>query len=705
MVKTPKIKWLGVLFYLFLQIVALVSGRGLGQSNAETLFFPGRGLEGYREFLKNFEEQKLLLVKATFPSELDETLYENFRKTIENLREEYTDIEILTFFDIYRASLKQDDLKTIREFSQNKPDLQLKFVGPDSLVFLTVFDPQTPPERIRSFISRLQTQEFFSHLKLQMAGLPYINDLLDQYSRAINTQLFPILFLVVFLATLGFTRNLLTSLALFVPALGSLNLTLAFVKLFYSSMNMVTCIVPLLIFVLNLSLALHFFYAFLEFGSFRRALHEKKAPFLLMVSTTAIGFGSLAVSDIPAIRQFGILSFPAILISAALTFLWAYSVFPWRIQENAKDHLEWIPLRFFSRTWRLSTIAVLILVLTPASFLAFPKIPLNTDATSYFSKRSEIEKNIRALENEVLGVPILEIDLSKKDHSEFAYEDLLTLDQLESDLLQEFGGRRKILSANQLVKEANYLYTGEKKLPPFEISYWTLKSQAVPSVQRQYPKSSHYRLTLFGPTMDFKPYQGELNRVRKILDRFPQFQTVSSGAYYQIMRAQSSLIWILTVTFILRLLIIALLFYVYFRSLRLLVIFLLGNEVPVLACVLFLWICRYSLNVATVMVFPVSVGIVVGNTIHVIDALTKRKSPSFEEYFKTIVIPVLIGSLTLVLGFALLGFYGFVPIQQFGTALAFTVFLGMFSALYLVPTLVTKSSDLRRVLSGKETQT
>ncbi|MCE9624579.1 MAG: hypothetical protein K8R69_03855, partial [Deltaproteobacteria bacterium] len=108
---------------------------------------------------------------------------------------------------------------------------------------------------------------------------------------------------------------------------------------------------------------------------------------------------------------------------------------------------------------------------------------------------------------------------------------------------------------------------------------------------------------------------------------------------------------------------------------------------------------RFSLNIATVMVFPVAIGIVVGNTFHIIHALTKRQLPTFEEYFNTIVIPVLIGTMTLVLGFAVLSFYGFVPIQQFGGALAFTVFMGMISALYIVPSLITKSTDLRGFLS------
>jgi predicted RND superfamily exporter protein len=698
-------KWLGILFYLALQVMAVASWRGLGQGNGETLFFSEKGLKSYQEFLKNFEEQKPLLVKATFPSSLDEAGYQGFRRAVQGLKDEFPDVEIVTVFDAYRPSLKQDDLKTIREFLTGKPDLSFHFVGPDHLVFLATFADDVTPGRVRAFVSRLQNQEFFGRLKLQMAGLPYINDRLDLYSEDINTQLFPILFLVVFLATLAFTRDFLTSLVLFVPALGSLNLTMALVKWLYASMNMVTSVVPLLIFVLNLSLAFHFFFAVREYGSFRRAFSEKRAPFLLMIAATAIGFGSLSVSDIPAIRQFGILSFPAILLSAALTFLWAACVFPSRAQkkvrESTANRQDGIPVRLFERAWKRSAILAIALILTAAGLVVLTRIPINTDVTTYFPKKSGLEKSIRGLESELMGVPILEVVLSKGG-GELSYDDLLAVDRLESDLLEASGGRRRILSANALVKEANYVYTGEKRLPPLEISYWTLKSQAIPSLQLQYPRSPFYRLTYFGPTMDDRPYRDELDRIRKILDRYPQFQATFNGIYNQIMKSQSPLIWILVATFLLRLLVIAVLFHAYFRRPKLLAVFLLSNELPVLACVLFLWACRFSLNVATVMMFPVSIGIVVGNTIHIIHALAKKERPSFEIYVRTVGVPVLIGSCTLVLGFAVMGFYGFVPIRQFGTSLAFTVFCGMLSALYLVPTLVTKSADLRRVLSRKE---
>ncbi|MCE9624921.1 MAG: hypothetical protein K8R69_05630, partial [Deltaproteobacteria bacterium] len=485
--KNKKIHWLGVFIYLIFQVFALFFMRGLEHRNMETLFFSGKGLKDYRQFLNTFKEQKTILVKTNFPKGLTEAGYQDFETALRNLREKFPEVEVLGFFDVYKLAVKKDELSSVQEFIRNKPDLHLKFVGPDYLVFLSVFKEDVSPKEIQSFISQLQAQPFFSGQKVQIAGLPYINYLLDQYSGDIKTKLFPILFAVVFLATLLFTRDFLSSLILFIPALGSLSLTLAFTRQIYSSMNMVTSIVPLLIFVLNLSLAFHFYFAFLEYGSMRRALREKKIPFLLMVSTTAIGFGSLALSDIPAIREFGVLSFLSILLSSGLTFLWAYSLFPWRIEKEPKNLLAWVPASLFYNTWSRRIIVLLSLLLIPSSIWFFPKIPLNTDATSYFPKKSGLQENIRAVERELLGIPIAEVELLKKDRGEIDYDDLLILDKLENEILRDLEGHGGIISANQVIEEANYLYTGEKKLPPFELSYDTLKSQTLPVFQRQYP--------------------------------------------------------------------------------------------------------------------------------------------------------------------------------------------------------------------------
>ena len=169
------------MLFLALQPAAIFYTRGLEQRNSETLFFSGQGLKAYHEFLGHFKEQKLLLVKVKFPA-LDEAHYAGFEEAIQGLRERFPNVEILTFFDIYRFSLKQDDLETIRDFLARKPEIQLKFVGPDYLVFFAAFDEQRSAGEARDFISQLQAQDFFHRQKVQMAGLPYINYLLDQYS-------------------------------------------------------------------------------------------------------------------------------------------------------------------------------------------------------------------------------------------------------------------------------------------------------------------------------------------------------------------------------------------------------------------------------------------------------------------------------------------------------------------------------------------
>src|SRR5262249_38443671 len=118
MVAKQKIIWWGVLLYLVIQGLAIASIGKLEQRNAETLFFYGKGVREHREFLKHFQEQKLILVKTSFPAGLDQERYQAFENNLQALRNKFPDVELVTFFDIYRISVKQDDLKTILDFVQ-----------------------------------------------------------------------------------------------------------------------------------------------------------------------------------------------------------------------------------------------------------------------------------------------------------------------------------------------------------------------------------------------------------------------------------------------------------------------------------------------------------------------------------------------------------------------------------------------------------
>ena len=118
----------------------------------------------------------------------------------------------------------------------------------------------------------------------------------------------------------------LTGAVLIVAAFGE-GLVLAMVNAFGIMMNAVFSVMAPLVFVLTVSAGVHlvnYFYQQRRDGSegaVDRALRAGWVPCTLAAITTAIGLGSLLVSDIVPVRQFGMISSIGVLITTGLLFL------------------------------------------------------------------------------------------------------------------------------------------------------------------------------------------------------------------------------------------------------------------------------------------------------------------------------------------------------------------------------------------------
>ncbi len=692
-----RIQHFGVAFYIMVHVVAAIYALSLDQRNREQLFLSKTSIGEYNDFLSRFEEPQLLAVKLTYPK-LDEILYQKSIQALNQLRKNHPELQVLTLYDVYKHKIPENKLISIRDFLEQHPQLNLPDLGENSLALLCFFEEGVSSTKIHQVIKALEKGEVFPEAQVTFSGLPYINYLLDFYSTGIKYRLFPLLFVLIFLFILLLTRRFLTSFLLFIPGFGAMISTLAYIKTFFVEMNLITSIAPLVAFVLNLTLAFHIYFTCLESGNIRKALKKKLMPISLMVVTTVIGFGTLTLSNIEAIRQFGFISAVTILVSAVLTLLWSFCVFEWSIQKQhpMPFHPKWS--RLFSKTLNQKIIIMSSFVVVILASVLYPKISVNTDATTYFPEESQVVKNLKQMREEFSGLPILELVLSKTKNQELQYEDLKEIDRLETELAKSLGGR--IISANQVIKEVNLLYTGARELPLFKLSYDANRSQVHPLFRENYPVDTKYRITLIGDPSSNKAYQKKLEKINQQFEKYPQYQVEYNGTYYHLMKAQPFLIDTLMKSFSLSLIVISLIFYLYVRSFRVLFAFIFANILPLAAGVIFIYGAGFSFNVATVMVFSIALGIVVDSTLHVVHSLRDSERISYQEYFDTTVIPIIISSLTLIFSFSIFLLDHFVPIQQFGTTLAIALLVALWVDLEVMPTLVIDSNRLKQHFDG-----
>jgi uncharacterized protein len=133
--------------------------------------------------------------------------------------------------------------------------------------------------------------------------------------------IFAIILLLLLLAFRCLKTTLVTALAI---SLGLL-WTLAVLSVLGRPLNMVSVIVPPLILTLGLSYAVHLLAEFFSVDSETdtvdgrlRSLRRASLPLVLCGATTAAGFAALGVSEIPAVREFALLSALGVMISILL---------------------------------------------------------------------------------------------------------------------------------------------------------------------------------------------------------------------------------------------------------------------------------------------------------------------------------------------------------------------------------------------------
>ncbi len=179
----------------------------------------------------------------------------------------------------------------------------------------------------------------------RLAGPPIDGIAIDQLSIeslesfALPSAILSLLLCWICLRSLWFTLPLVA-----VAAIGQ-GVVVAAVYYTGASMNAVLILLPPLVFVLAISAGVHLVHYFYEERRNRNtqdptmaALRKGWLPTTLAAATTAIGLGSLLVSDVGPVRQFGVLGPLGVLLSSLLVLIVLPGAMQWWPRHQALPH-------------------------------------------------------------------------------------------------------------------------------------------------------------------------------------------------------------------------------------------------------------------------------------------------------------------------------------------------------------------------------
>ncbi|MCO4792077.1 MAG: hypothetical protein KC493_00075 [Bacteriovoracaceae bacterium] len=656
-----------LILLLFLTAFTAWFSSDIKQLNPETLFLTKESAGEYLKFKEKFNESDHLVASINFSGDQDAV---EKLTSIEKLKESFSS---LTFI--------------IPDFNKREigPKMTLKLIGPNHVGFMAIGKKESGA--FKKLITELKNKKGW-----RLSGLPYTNYMLDSYSKNIQEKLFPFMFILSFILCLLITRNFPASIFIFVPSLFSALFSLASIKLIFGSMNMVTSIVPLLSFSIIFSLGFHLYYSLVEYQDFKTALNRKKKPISLMLFTTSIGFGALLTSKIPVIAHFGILVAGMTFLSAIFSILFFYTGEEVLLKYGIRKwmNVKSLPEKWFSKGSPYSFIIILSALLLGGGSYVYFKLPVLTDATRYFPDDSGVRKEMDWVSQNVAGFPLYNFVL--KSNSDETFQKIQKMEVIEGELRSEFDFASNLVSPVSLTRDANLFYSGNHQIPENKFAFFALYSRMPDSLKDSYPLEKDYRMTIMGKSLNVTEYNQNLGRLEKFFkDNGIVYST--NGLYHQLMSSQDEMIKTLFKSFGLSVALVSLLAFFFFKKLRILFIFLLVNTVPVFFSFIFMWLAGLSINIATVMTYSISIGLVVDSSFHVLHSLGEGRT-SFKEYVKTTVNPILASSFIFILSFSSFASNDFLPIREFGVILAFILLIGMFMDLFVLPTLFLGDKDI-----------
>ena len=552
----------------------------------------------------------------------------------------------------------------------------------------------------------------------RLAGADVITHDLDSGSRRALGLFAPLVLaamcLVLYVASREWRAVAVSLAAIVMASLGSLGL-LAWAG---QPLNLVVVTMPPILAVVTITQVMHILAKYHDLaapagpvdragriGWWLVALRETFRPNLLCAVSTAIGFASLGTSQIPPVRDLGLLTAAGIVLSFALS----YTVFPALLGTSARvlprgsgAHPWWTFERAEAYTAWLGRHSTAIFAVAGVAFvLALGGLRLlraESHILELFHSKDRVPLNYRAIERNLIGLTPIEVvvegepEVLLKDSMLDAYRDLL-----ERTLREE----PQVKQVVSILLEPTRGRTLEFTLPHAELRN-ALATEGVPegiqTFLRVEGRRYVLRTTLLAATESSNACQALVDRMRARIARIIPASASArvTGTSALLIEGQVLLLRTQIWSFATAFAAIALVILIAFRSLPLALLALPPNLVPVAMTLGLMGFAKIPLNTATVTVAGIGLGLVMDDTIHILhNWLLHRRAGATSKIAVTralaeIFHPAVMTSMSFGVGFGVFIFAPFRPTTYFGLLIAATALTGMLCDVVLFPALLLR---------------
>jgi len=592
---------------------------------------------------------------------------------------------------------------------------------------------------------RSTIKQYSSHGEFYLGGIPMIaNDVVDFVKSDLKIFGISILIFLIIALFIIFKQYLLVLLPIITCSF-SVIITAGIFSIFSWEVTVISSNFISLQLILTMAITIHLIVRYRELVKKHLKLNQKDLilktvsqmvlPCFFTVITTIAGFSSLILSDLLPVINFGWMMSVGVSISLLLTFI----LFPIllvrfdKLSPNFSFEKKFnLPKVFANLTKRYSqTILVISFSILIFSFYGISQLKVENSFIDYFKSNTEIHKGMKVIDQQLGGTTILDVTLDFKEKNDNKIsnapykgdEDFDDFDDLFSELEEENSDPKywftkdkmnkieklhdhldnmdetgKVLSFATILKTGRLLNNG-KDLDSVQLAllYEKLSPEYKKIILDPYISTEHNQARVTLRVKDSDPSLRRNDLIKKINETSYKAVDVNKDQLKlsNILILYNNMLQSLFKSQILTLGIVIIvlfsMFFILFRSFKISLIALFPNLLSIGSVLGLMGTLNISLDMMTITIAAISMGIAVDNTIHYIfrHRIEFNKTKSYDQAMSlahmSIGYALYYTTLTIIVGFSILVFSNFIPSIYFGLLTSLAMLIALLATLTLVP--------------------
>lgn len=640
------------------------------------------------------------------------------------------------------GELSEAQVSAIRERMEGSELLKGNLISADgkhALVLVNLDEAHSDPEgfyplseEIKSLVSEWQKADNNGEYAIDFGGLPYIRAETVHTMKREQFILWPVVGLLYLIALCVVFRSFWQAVMPLI-CIGCVVLwAIAVMVLCDMPVTMINNTLPLLILVIGVTNGIYVVTRMLD--ERRKGKEKPKAitdgvyrvalATLLTTATTSIGFGSLLVAKTKILNGFGgITAFAVMLIYVSIIFMMPQVISLIKLDpktKQAEDNADGRSERFltkltdFTSSHRIAVIVGGVIVLAGCLAVA-TQIRFDSKVNDVFQEDHPITMTNSLIEQQLGGMLPVEVDIWAEEENYFRnVENLHKVCTLQGEL-QKLDGVLSAVSICSMVAEGGLEMRDPENVPNQKALSTVLLAVKRLQADQYYSyvteSGNNVHISLRIPDNGYEHAKETIAKIREVSSSAFEGSPISfrmTGIGYNSTLGLDHFMTDLFTSLLTAFVIIFALLFIAFRSFWSGAVAILPNLIPISMTLAFLPLYGYNLNTTSVLVFTISIGLAVDNSIHIISRYRQeyRGDRSVVDALRIAMVSsgkaILKSNVLLCSGLAVLLLSDFDPIRRVGVLTVTTIGAALVVSMILIPAEIALVGHKMRLPQFKE---